>query len=91
MENLFSDLSQILPYIAAIQQKIEYLKKVRQCLDDSDIFIWICSDENCYYLKDGSETPFNMKMEIRNLIEDSIDEYQRQIVSLNSLANENNI
>jgi hypothetical protein len=33
--------------------------------------------------------PFSLEMEIKNLIGDSIDEYQRQIVNLTSLANEN--
>lgn len=85
--NLFSDLSNLLPHLADIEKKIVTLQKVNKLLDNSTIKIEVIADTNEVVLLNQELIPFNLVMEIRTLIGDSIDEYQRTQKSLNDLAN----
>lgn len=87
-ENLFSDLSQILPHLARLQNNIEKLRYLSKQLDSSQIEIFMTLPDGATIPIDEFIVPFNLNMEIKKLFEDSIDEYQRQHDHLNKLNNE---
>ena len=89
-DSLFSDLQQILPHLAALENKIDILRTISRNLDDSTIEIVIYfKDKTTVYL-DNTIVPFNLTMETKSIIEDSIDELQRQHDHLKKLLDETN-
>lgn len=89
MANLFSDLTQLLPHLAKIEGKIQALQLIAKNLDSSQVIINVTFKDNTTVVIDQELIPFNLVMELRTLIGDSIDDYQRQQKSLNDLANGN--
>lgn len=87
-ENLFSDLSQILPHLAKLQNNIERLRFLSKQLDQSIIEIFMTLPDGVTIQIDEFIVPFNLNLEIKTLLEDSIDEFQRQHDHLNKLNNE---
>ena len=90
-DNLFSDLSQILPHLARLQNNIERLRFLSKQLDNSQIEIFMTLPDGVTIPIDDFIVPFNLNLEIKTLFEDSIDEYQRQHDHLNKLNNESHI
>ena len=90
-DNLFSDLSKILPHLAKLQNKIENLRYLSKQLDHSQIEIFMTLPDGVTIMLDHHIIPFNLNLEIKTLFEDSIDEYQRQHDHINKLNNENPI
>lgn len=90
-ENLFSDLSQILPHLAKLQNNIERLRFLSKQLDQSIIEIFMTLPDGVTIQIDEFIVPFNLNLEIKTLLEDSIDEFQRQHDHLNKLNNESAI
>ena len=90
-DNLFSDLSQILPHLARLQNNIERLRFLSKQLDHSLIEIFMTLPDGVTIPIDEFIVPFNLNLEIKTLFEDSIDEYQRQHDHLNKLNNESAI
>lgn len=88
-ENLFGDLSQLLPHLARLQNKIETLRWIGKHIDDGQVEMFVSfKDGKTYQLNEL--IPFNLNMEAKTLIEDSIDEYQRQHDNMQKLCDENN-
>lgn len=88
-DNLFGDLSQVLPHLARLQEKIETLRWIAKQMDDSQVEMFVTFRDGTAYPLDEI-IPFNLNMEAKKLIEDSIDEYQRQHDHLQKLSDENN-
>jgi len=90
-ENLFGDLSQILPHLARLQNNIEKLRFLSKQLDQAQIEIFMTLPDGVTIPIDEFIVPFNLNLEIKTLFEDSIDEYQRQHDHLNKLNSDGNI
>lgn len=69
-------------HLSAIQGKISTLRFISNTLSDSQLEYWLTLKTGEKVLIDQNLIPFNLEMEFRNLIGDSIDEYQRQIQNL---------
>jgi hypothetical protein len=80
-------ISQVIPYLEELHGKIEILQLIGRNLSDANIQIKVTFDtgDACYI--DQKLIPFNMAMEVKALVNDSIDEYQRMAKHLNELAN----
>ena len=89
-ENLFSDLVQILPYLARLDQKIETLRWAGKHIEDSKVEIFFTMSDGTVFPLDQELIPFKLDMEIKTLVEDSIDELQRQHDNLKKLLDETN-
>ena len=90
--DLFSDLSQVLPHLAGIEAKIRTLQSISKHLEESQIEILVVlPDGDTSIVINQDIVPFNMRMEVRTLIDDSIDEFQRQLVNLKELSNGDSI
>lgn len=89
-DSLFSDLSQILPYLAHLEKKINNLRWLAKNVDDSQVEMFITFRNGNTFTMNHEIIPFNLQMEAKTLIEDSIDEYQRQHDNLQKLLNETN-
>lgn len=89
-DSLFSDLQQILPHLAALENKIDILRTISRGLDGSDntLAVHLTTGETVRLTQDL--IPFNLEQEIKKLVEDSIDEYQRQHANLKKLFDETN-
>ena len=87
-ENLFGDLSQVLPHLARLQQKIETLRWLSKHIDQSEVEMFVSFKDGTTFPMDFELIPFNLQMEAKKLIEDSIDEYQRQHDNLQKLSDE---
>jgi hypothetical protein len=91
MQNdLFSDLTQILPHLARLDQKIQTLRWLGKNLDDSRVEIFATFRDGSAYPIDQELIPFKLEMELKTLVEDSIDEYQRQHDHLKKLFDDTN-
>lgn len=86
-ENLFSDLSQLLPYLAELDRKITFLKKLHSQLKElPDVEsitlqgdgICICIDQSCI--------PFNLDQEMTILIKDAIDHWESHSKNLEEMS-----
>lgn len=86
-DNLFGDLSQILPHLARLNEKIETLRWISKQLDESQVELFVTFRDGTAFPLDEI-IPFNLNLEVKNLIGDSIDEYQRQHDNLNKLSDE---
>jgi hypothetical protein len=89
-DSLFSDLGQILPHLARLEQKIEALRWIAKQLDSSHVMISVLFPDGTQYAIDQDLIPFKLEMELKTLTEDSIDEYQRQHDHLKKLFDETN-
>lgn len=89
-DSLFSDLSQILPYLAHLEKKINNLRWLAKNVEDSEVEMFITFRDGTTFPMDHEIIPFNLQQEAKTLIEDSIDEYQRQHDNLQKLFNESN-
>lgn len=89
-ESLFSDLQQILPHLAALENKIDSLRTISRSLDGSEntLSVQLTTGETVLLTQDL--IPFNLEQETKKLVEDSIDEYQRQHANLKKLFDETN-
>lgn len=86
-ESLFSDDGKILPHLARLQAKIETLRWIAKQIDESQIEMFVTFKDGTAYPLDEL-IPFNLNMEAKALIGDSIDEYQRQHDNLQKLSDE---
>ena len=75
-------------YIRELEQKIKTLQFLGKHLDDSRIKIEFTYSCGSRALVDQSLIPFNLAMELRLLIGESIDHYQRVIINVNSIPDE---
>lgn len=89
MQDYLQDRAEILAHVQRLQGKVNTLQFVYKHLYQIDVKLEITFRTGDRILLDQLLIPFSLEMEIKNLIGDSIDEYQRQIVNLTSLANEN--
>ena len=87
-DNLFSDLSQILPHLARLQEKIQTLRWLSKNIDNSEVEMFVSFKDGTTFPMDFELIPFNLQLEAKKLIEDSIDEYQRQHDNLQKLSDE---
>lgn len=91
MTDNLQDRLQIRAHLQVLQAKIDTLQfiyKHRHEIVDVELEITFRAGDRI--LLDQLLIPFALDMEIKNLLGDSIDEYQRQVVNLTSLLNENN-
>lgn len=91
MTDNLQDRLQIRAHLKVLQAKIDTLQfiyKHRHEIVDVELEITFRAGDRI--LLDQLLIPFALDMEIKNLLGDSIDEYQRQVVNLTSLLNENN-
>lgn len=89
MQDYLQDRAEILAHVQRLQGKVNTLQFVYKHLYQIDVKLEITFRTGDRILLDQLLIPFSLEMEIKNLIGDSIDEYQRQIVNLTSLASEN--
>lgn len=89
-DNLFSDLTQILPHLATLEKKIANLRWLSKQTDHSEVEIFMTFHDGTVFPLDQEIIPFNLQMEARKLIEDAIDEYQRQHDHLKRLLDDTN-
>jgi hypothetical protein len=94
MQNdLFSDLSLLLPYLADLDFKVNRCRDLIKRLDnayDVQVHIVYECDIDTVIIGKG-DTPFNLAQEVKLILEDSIDEYQKAIQHLNTLSNPDGI
>ena len=91
MTDNLQDRLQIRAHLQVLQAKIDTLQfiyKHRHEIVNVELEITFRAGDRI--LLDQLLIPFALDMEIKNLLGDSIDEYQRQVVNLTSLLNENN-
>ena len=86
-ESQFSDYSHLLNHLGELNQRIETLKFISKHLKGVSVKIEITFDTGDRCELDQRLIPFNLEMELRNIIGDSIDEWQRQVVNLSTIAN----
>ena len=90
-DNLFSDLSQILPHLAKLEGKIYFLRLIaRKLNEECTVTINVHYPEDTTVIIDQDIIAFNLSMELKKMIEDSIDQYQRQHDNLKKLFDETN-
>jgi hypothetical protein len=75
-------------YLRELDQKIKTLQFLGKHLDDAKVRIEFTYSCGSRAVVDQSLIPFNLAMELRVLIGDSIDYYQRVIVNVNSIPDE---
>jgi len=75
-------------YLRELDQKIKTLQFLGKHLDDARVRIEFTYSCGSRAVVDQSLIPFNLAMELRVLIGDSIDYYQRVIVNVNSIPDE---
>jgi hypothetical protein len=75
-------------YLRELDQKVKTLQFLGKHLDDARVRIEFTYSCGSRAVVDQSLIPFNLAMELRVLIGDSIDYYQRVIVNVNSIPDE---
>jgi hypothetical protein len=75
-------------YLREIEQKIKTLQFLGKHLDEASVNIEFNYSDGTSALVGQSLIPFNLAMEIRVLIGDSIDYYQRVITNVNTIPDE---
>ena len=75
-------------YKSMLQDKINTLQFLGKNLDGSKVTIEVTFDCGSKALIEQRIVPFNLAMELRVLIDDSIDYYQRQLTNSQYLPNE---
>jgi len=88
-DNLFSDLSQLLPYLAELDRKIFFLEKLHSQLKELQQIdsITLQSDGICICI-DQASLPFNLDQEMTILLKDAIDHWQQHSKNLEDLSNQ---
>ena len=87
-ENLFSDLGQILPHLAHLERKIANLRWIARQVESCKVETFVTLNDGTVLPIDQDVVPFKLDMELKTLLEDSIDEYQRQHDNLKKLFDE---
>ena len=85
-QEIFDDLTQLLPYLADLNKKIETLQELKRIVyGDTAIEILIHHNTgtgiNTYNLTEDF-IPFNLKMEVQILLNDAIDHLQSTHLNL---------
>lgn len=75
-------------YLRELENKVKALQFLGMNLDGAKITIEITFDCGSRCLIEQRLVPFNLGMEIRNLIGDSIDHWQRQIIHVKQIPDE---
>lgn len=75
-------LNQVGPYLAELNGKIHTLQFLGKNLSDTQVHFEVTFPDGDRVIIDQRLIPYNLKMELRTLIDDSIDEYQRIIKHL---------
>lgn len=75
-------------YLRELDQKIKTLQFLGKHLDEARVRIEFTYSCGSRAVVDQSLIPFNLAMELRVLIGDSIDYYQRVIVNVNTIPDE---
>lgn len=75
-------------YLREVEQKISTLQFLGKHIDDARVKIEFTYSCGSRALIDQSLIPFNLCMELRQLIDESIDYYQRVIVNVNTIPDE---
>ena len=81
-------LSDRAAYIRELEQKIKTLQFLGKHLDDASVKIEFTYSWGSRAVLTQSLIPFNLAMELRVLIGDSIDYYQRVITNVNTIPDE---
>lgn len=81
-------LSDRAAYLREIENKIKTLQFLGKHLDDATVTIEFNYSDGTRAKIEKSLFPFNLNMELRILIGDSIDYYQRVITNVNSIPDE---
>ncbi len=89
-ESIFSDLTQILPHLAMLDRKIINLRWIAKQIEGCKVETFVTLPDGTVLPIDQDIVPFKLDMELKTLIEDSIDEYQRQHDHLKRLFDETN-
>jgi Fe2+ or Zn2+ uptake regulation protein len=89
-DNLFSDLSQILPYLAEIDRKIAHLHSIYSRLHqfDSIEFIDAFNVDGNKVVIEQKDLPFNLLQEVKILLKDAMDNLHNHAKSLEDLSNQ---
>jgi len=87
-DNLFSDLSQLLPYLAELDRKILFLQKLHSQLKELPQVesITLQGDGICICI-DQASLPFNLDQEMTILVKDAIDHWQTHSKNLEEMSN----
>lgn len=80
--------NELLSHLGELNQRIETLKFISKHLQNVSVKIEITFDTGDRCELDQRLIPFNLELELRNIIGDSIDEWQRQVVNLSSIKDD---
>lgn len=87
-QQIFDDLTLLLPHLANLQQNIATLQELKRIVNKNETEIEILIHENkahgLTYTLDQDSIPFTLKMEVQVLLNDSIDDLQRVYSNLAS-------
>lgn len=89
-QTMFDDLTLLLPYLADLQAKIQRLQNLKRLVNscEIDLIVMIKQEQpKANYTITQEDVPFNLKMEIQCLLNDSIDELQRVYENLSNAVN----
>lgn len=79
--------NQVSPYLAVLHGKINTLQFLGRNLSDTSVELLVTFPDGDKVILDQVLIPFNLTMELKTLIDDSIDEYQRIIKHLTEVHN----
>lgn len=80
-------LNQVGPYLAELNGKISTLQFLGKHLTGTQVELLVTFPDGDKVIIDQRLIPFNLQMELRTLIDDSIDEYQRIAKHLTEVHN----
>lgn len=87
-DNLFGDLSQLLPYLAELESRIIILKKLQSQLKElPQINAITIQCDGIVFSIDQKLIPFNLDQEIAILLQDSIEHWQGVCKNLEEISN----
>ena len=79
------DSKEVLSYLSELNSKVNTLKFISSHLEGSKVEIFATfKDDNTTVVIDQELIPYNLAQELKIIIGDSIDEYQRIIVNLST-------
>ena len=87
MTELQTELKDAAPYLKELLGKIAVLQFVGKHLENVTITIEVTFPDSDKVLLYQKLFPFNLEMELRCLIDDSIDDYQRRIKNIGHVTN----
>lgn len=79
-QTMFDDLTLLMPYLADLQAKITRLQNYKRLVNTCEIELIVLIKQELpktNYTLTQEDVPFNLKMELQCLLNDSIDELQR--------------